>query len=309
MKQKFLNLLILIFVFSFLIFPLVVLAAEYLPLVPCGLKAQPSSGGIPNWNYVRPCTRCDAFKLAENVIDFILKGVIPPVAAVLFVYAGLMILLGGAMPKRIEHGKTVFKNTFIGLLIILASWLIVNTFIQSFGPEQVKGGSWFSFTCQNSVITPGGPSGPVPPPSALCSNPAGLAQQNNVPFPSGYPNTKGVNAPELNRLISCVNSRLGSFIDQSQIYTYELTNPLCNFTRGQPICGNCAHRVNSCHYGGPSGSSGSLAVDFNAQGISEQDLFNRLSAIRNECSFGFILFETNHTHVSTPSCIGDTGGN
>ena len=168
MKFKLSNILILIFVLSFLIFPLAVSAAEFLPLVPCGLKEQPA-GGIPNWNYVRPCTRCDAFKLTENVIDFILKGVVPPVAAVLFIAAGLMIVLAGANQKLFEKGKAIFKNTFIGLLIILASWVIVNTFIQSFGPDQVKG-SWFKFTCKDGVIKPGGP-----PPIALCSDPAGLA--------------------------------------------------------------------------------------------------------------------------------------
>ncbi len=297
MKFKLLTFLVLLFTFYFL-FSFSVFAAEYLPLVPCGLKVQPS-GGIPNWNYVRPCTTCDGFKLAENVIDFFLKGLVPPVAAVLFIAGGLMILLGGARPEWVAFGKKIFWNTFIGLLIILASWVIVNTFIQSFGPNQVKG-NWFSFTCSGSTIS--GPGG-GPPSSPLCSNPAGLAARYNTVFPFNQ------NAPELNQLISCVNSRLGSFIDQSQIYTFERNNPLCNYTRGQPICGSCAHRVNSCHYGGPNGTQGSLAVDFNAQGISEQDLFNRLSAIRNECNFGFILFETDHTHISTPSCIGDTGGN
>ncbi len=302
MKFKLLNFLFFIFVFSFLFFPLAVSAVDYLPLVPCGLKAQPvdSAGnraGDPAIDYTRSCTRCDAFKLAENVIDFGLLGIVPPVAAVLFIFAGLMILLGGAMPKRIELGKTVFKNTFIGLLIILASWLIVNTFIQSFGPDQVKG-SWFKFTCKDSVISPGGPAVPS---GLSCSNPQGLATYYNVAYPRK-------NAPELDRLISCVNSRLSNFIDQNQIFTYERRNNLCNYTKGQNICGACQHRINSCHYGGPNGTNGSLAVDFNARGISEQELFNRLSAVRNECNFGFIKFETSHTHISTPSCTGDTGG-
>ncbi len=297
MKFKFSNILIFIFALSFLIFPLVASAVDWLPLVPCGRSDQNN----PNTPEIEgACTRCDSFKLVHNVISFILYGVVPPVAAVLFIFAGLMILLGGAMPKRIELGKTIFKNTFIGLLIILASWMIVNTFIQSFGPdrpEQIKD-SWFSFTCRGSIIRPGGGR----PPIALCSNPAGLAAQYNTAFPYNQ------NAPELNQLISCVNSRLSQFVDQSQIYTYENDNELCNYTRGQEVCGFCAHRVNSCHYGGPNGSNGALAVDFNANGISEQELFNRLKAIENVCGFGFILFEDSHTHVSTPSCVGDVGG-
>jgi len=298
MKLKILVFLILLTTFYLL--PTISLAVDYIPLVPCGLKAQPvdSSGnriGDPGIDYTRSCTRCDAFKLAENVIDFGLKGIVPPVAAVLFVTGGLVILLSGAKPEWITFGKKIFWNTFIGLLIILASWLIVNTFIQSFGPDQVKG-SWFKLTCRDSVIT--GPGGI----GASCSNPGPLAEQNNTVFPKK-------NAPELDELIRCVNSKLGSFIDQDKIYTYEKRNELCNYTRGQTVCGACAHRINSCHYGGPNGSNGSLAVDFNAQeGTSEQDLFNRLSALRNVCNFGFILFENNHTHISTKTCAGDTGG-
>lgn len=302
MKFKLSNLLFLIFVLSFLIFPLVVSAVDYIPLVPCGLskeaaqKLKAEGQGDPTIDYTRPCTRCDAFKLAENVIDFALLGIVPPVAAVLFISAGLMIVLAGANQKLYATGINIFKNTFWGLVIILASWMIVNTFIQSFGPDQVKG-SWFKFTCKDKIIAPG-PPGPPPP---ICSDPQRLAQQYNVPFPAR-------NAPELDALISCVNSRLGNFIDQNQIFTFERNNSLCNYTRGNRVCGNCAHRVNSCHYGGPNGTNGALAVDFNERGISEQELFNRLSAIRNQCNFGFIKFETDHTHVSTVSCAGDTGG-
>jgi len=301
MSFKFSNLLILVFVLVFLFFPLVVSAVNYLPLVPCGISEKNESAfkakgqGDSKWDYSRPCTKCDTFRLVDNSIKFALFGVVPPLAAVLFVAAGLIILLAGANPGLYARGASLFKNTFYGLVIILASWLIVNTFIQSFGPDKVKG-SWFSFICKDGVISPGGP------PSPLCSNPAGLAARYNTAFPYNQ------NAPELNALISCVNSRLGQFIDQSQLYTYERNNKLCNYTRGQPLCGACEHRVNSCHYGGASGTTGARAVDFNASGISEQDLFQKLKAVENACNFGYILFENSHTHVSTPSCAGDTGG-
>ena len=305
MKSKFLKFKIIIFLviisaFYLPLFTSTVLAVDYLPLVPCGLSQEAAGRlktegkGDPAINYSRPCARCDAFKLTENVIDFALLGIVPPVAAVLFVAAGLMIVLAGANQKLYATGISIFKDTFIGLLIILGSWVIVNTFIQSFGPDQAKG-SWFKFTCKDNVITgPGGPGG-------VCFTPDVLAQQYNTAYPRQ-------NAPELNALISCVNSRIGQFIDQGQVYSYERNNDSCNYTRGQTVCGGCEHEISSCHYGGASGTTGARAVDFNAVGISEQELFNRLSAIRNECGFGFILFEDSHTHVSTPSCTGDTGG-
>ena len=172
---KFFIFLVLLSTFYFL-YSSSVVAVDYLPLVPCGLKSQdnPSTPEIEG-----ACTRCDSFKLAHNVISFILYGLVPPVAAVLFIYGGLVILLAGARLEWISHGKKVFWNTFLGLVIIMASWLIVNTFIQSFGPEQAKD-SWFRFTCsEKGAITPGG----QPPPTALCSDPTGLAAQNSVPYP------------------------------------------------------------------------------------------------------------------------------
>lgn len=121
------------------------------PLVPCGTSVNPNS-----------CTRCDLFKLTHNVISFILYGLVPPVAAVLFILGGLFILLGGARPEWVGTGKKIFWNTFIGLVIILASWMIVNTFLKSFAPAQADA-PWYRLTCKDSVITPGGPP---PPPSA-----------------------------------------------------------------------------------------------------------------------------------------------
>ena len=221
-KFKISILLVVIFTFSFLFFISTALAVDYLPLVPCGTSA------------TSPCTRCDLFKLSHNVISFILFALVPPIAAVLFIFAGLMILLGGAMPSRIALGITIFKNTFIGLLIILASYMIVNTFIQSFGPDRVKG-NWFSFTCNpiDSTVTVPGAGGP----GGICGRPQELASQNNVPYPSSYPNPPGVNAPELDQLISCIRTNMPGQ-NLGEISTFQKTgNTVCNFTRGQRTCG------------------------------------------------------------------------
>jgi hypothetical protein len=150
--RKFFCFLIIVFTFYFLFFNFVQ-AQSWWPLVPCGRTGQVS------------CTRCDLFRLADNVIHFFLEGIVPPVAAVLFIAAGLMIVLAGANPGLYAKGIAIFKNTFIGLVIILASWLIVNTLIQSFGPIQAQD-SWFRFTCPaDGAITPGGPLPPGAPPA------------------------------------------------------------------------------------------------------------------------------------------------
>jgi len=148
----------------------------------------------------------------------------------------------------------------------------------------------------------GGQPGPAPAPApgpAVCNNITQLAVQYGVP-------STAQNSQALNTLVSCVTSRIGNLIDQNQIYTFEKTNNLCNFTRGNPVCGVCAHKVNSCHYGGASGSSGSEAVDFNAKNPNlEAQLYQELLNLKSTCSLGYILFEADHTHISTNSCSGN----
>jgi len=256
----------------FFIFSDSVLAQSWWPLVPCGRTDQ------------TPCTRCDLFRLTDNVIHFILEGLVPPVAAVLFISAGLMIVLAGANPSMYARGIDIFKTTFWGLVIILASWLIVNTFIQSFGPDKAKG-TWFRFTCTEEVIAPG------PPPSPLCSNPTALAGQYGVPSAS-------INAPELSALISCIGSRLpGENLGSIATYGGSDDNQLCNFTRGNNICGSCVHSVNSCHYGGKTGTQGALSVDFGNQAIRD-----KIQTAACACGAKQVYIEASHVHVDSRSC-------
>lgn len=107
-----------------------------LPLVPCDTSANPT-----------PCNQCDLFKLARNILDFLSFGLMPIVAALLFTFAGLLILVGGAVPSQYKRGIDIFKNTFIGLLIMYSAWLITNTVIKSLQEGNT------SSTCVNSVCS------------------------------------------------------------------------------------------------------------------------------------------------------------
>ncbi len=296
---------IILFLAFFFLFVGSVFAVDYIPLVPCGLNQKPA-GGDPTIDYTRPCTTCDTFRLAKNVIDLILLGLVPPVAAVLFIYGGLVILLAGARPSWISHGKTVFWTTFWGLVIILASWLIANTFIKSFAPGQLTDAPWYRLECP---LTLGGPPPPPPPPPDLCSQPQLLAEQNNTVYPAQ-------NAPELNQLISCISSNL-SGQNLGSIYTYDVNDNdapnsyLCNFTRGVETCGGCSHLVNSCHYGGSSGNQGALAVDFGNENIGDMIIgvaVQQCGAKNGRCEDSNSNFvgctnpSATHVHINSKSC-------
>ena len=115
------------------LFVLPVFAAD--GLVPC-------SG--PN------CTVCSFLQLISNVIMFIVRDITAPLAGLLFLIGGIMMVSAGGSEARLKKGKEIFKNTAIGVLIILASWAIVNTLITTFG-SNVAGfvpGNWWQVNCR-----------------------------------------------------------------------------------------------------------------------------------------------------------------
>ena len=147
-------------------------APSWWPLVPCGTSANPAE-----------CTRCDLFRLFKNIIDFVLIGLMPPVAAILFVWGGFLILMGGANPGWITQGRTIFWNTFMGVLILSSSWLITNTIIKSLADESVTNPNapWYQFECRETVAQqppapqpgPGQPPAPEPGPGQPPAPPVG----------------------------------------------------------------------------------------------------------------------------------------
>ncbi len=74
------------------------------------------------------CTCADLATLAQNVIN---AGIFLAVflSAVLFAWAGWKIMVGKSLgtSEDIAKGKQVIWNVVIGLVMIIAAWLIVNT--------------------------------------------------------------------------------------------------------------------------------------------------------------------------------------
>ncbi|MBU4143063.1 pilin [Patescibacteria group bacterium] len=133
MKFKSPKLLFTVNCLLLIVFALPAVAAD--GLVPC-------SG--PN------CTVCSFLQLISNVIMFIVRDITAPLAGLLFLIGGIMMVSAGGSEARLKKGKEIFKNTAIGVLIILASWAIVNTLITTFG-SNVAGfvpGNWWQVNCR-----------------------------------------------------------------------------------------------------------------------------------------------------------------
>jgi len=122
-----------------LMIPVFSLAQGLTPLVPCDNTPQTTDGVV---TYEKPCDFNALMALVNKVVKFILFGLAVPIAAIMFTYAGfLLITAGGEAAGARTKAKGIFKNALIGLVLAAAAWLIVNTILSILGYE----GSWIGF--------------------------------------------------------------------------------------------------------------------------------------------------------------------
>lgn len=73
------------------------------------------------------CGWCDLFQLGQNVINFLIE--ISLVLAVAFiVYGGIMLMVQSNKPEKLQANRQIIWSAVIGVVIALASWVILNTF-------------------------------------------------------------------------------------------------------------------------------------------------------------------------------------
>jgi hypothetical protein len=113
-------------------------------LVPCGFGAFDASGSHEGST---GCQACDIPVLIQNLITFLI-GLSIPIAAALFAWAGVLFFTSADNPGRITQAKQIFKNAFVGFLIAITAWLVINTVLSViFGDGPFKGGKWFTISC------------------------------------------------------------------------------------------------------------------------------------------------------------------
>ncbi len=103
-------------------------------LIPCGTY------GTDN-TITKPCDWGDLLKLVNNVVKFVLFYLAVPIAAIMFIYAGFLMVTGGGSTERASKAKKIFTNVALGLAFAAASWLIVEVILTTLGYK----GSWIGF--------------------------------------------------------------------------------------------------------------------------------------------------------------------
>ena len=128
-------------------------------LVPCGMGDGVSGGFLED-----ECNFCDLQVLALNILNFLVL-ISAVVAALLFLNAGFLYITSSANPGNISKAHKIFGNTLVGMIVIFASWLIINqimVILYNGSPLQSMG-DWNAILdgCQNAS----GPTNPTNPPS------------------------------------------------------------------------------------------------------------------------------------------------
>ena len=90
----------------------------------------------------KPCDFYALMSLVNRVIHFVLFDMVVPIAAIMFIYAGfLMVTAGGEAAGARTKAKSIFTNAVLGLIIAVAAFLIIRTVLSILGYEA----SWIGF--------------------------------------------------------------------------------------------------------------------------------------------------------------------
>ena len=125
-------------------------------LLPDVVLAQPvltgDTGGIVPCSG-RDCGTCETLTLANRIVSFIVTIMIA-IAVVLLALGGFRLVTSGGNRGEYERAKGSLQSVFIGIIIILASWLIVDTMLRAllFGGGLIRNfGPWNEMQCSSQV--------------------------------------------------------------------------------------------------------------------------------------------------------------
>ncbi|HNW71788.1 MAG TPA: pilin [Candidatus Paceibacterota bacterium] len=132
--KKTITILSLTLLLGFLIFPAFSFAEETTDLSTSGggLTAACPEGG---------CGFKELVDVVNKVINYVLFVLAIPIAAIMFAYAGILLITSGGEPSKRTKAKSIFVNVGIGLVVAAAAWLIINTILSIVGFD----GSWIGF--------------------------------------------------------------------------------------------------------------------------------------------------------------------
>lgn len=207
-----------------------------------------------------PCTPCDLWELASNIVWFLLFDLGIPILTVALLTGGVMILISGGNSSLKEKGKSIIWNGLIGILIAFTAYLIINTIIATLANGRFTAG-WSSIDSCPAVGTSGGTTQPptTQPPSTCtpaCTAPQTCQNGTCVAPPQGLKCNASSASPAVSAMVTCV-------INTARQQGLTVPQPTLNqLNGGSHVCNLSTNNI-SCHYGGTQCNGTGNAADFN----------------------------------------------
>lgn len=117
------------------------LVAFFLPAVSSAQQLVPVQCNSP-----QTCGSCELVALINNVIQFVIQ-ISVVIAAIILVYAGLLLVTSTGNTNQLTKAKGLFFNVVIGLVVLLAAFLIVNTVMAALLRTGSPAFSWQTIEC------------------------------------------------------------------------------------------------------------------------------------------------------------------
>jgi len=92
--------------------------------------------------------------MIKGIVDFVLFKIVPIIAVLLLTAGGVMFIISrGGNSGMLTQAKATLTAVVVGLVIIFASWLIVNTIFMFIGLEAWTGleAGWFEIDCNITI--------------------------------------------------------------------------------------------------------------------------------------------------------------
>lgn len=130
--------------FLFLLLVIPEIAAAQVPFVPCGNEGQAD------------CSACHLAIMGNSILNWLI-GFMFVIFAVVMTVAGFGLVTSGGNPSALEAAKSKFVNAIVGLIIVLAAWILVDTIMRGVlagtNGEIAGWGPWSQISCQSQAET------------------------------------------------------------------------------------------------------------------------------------------------------------
>lgn len=104
--------------------------------------------GFTKFETNKQCDFSDFVQLFINLFDWGL-AILSILSIIFFIIGGTMLLMSAGKEQTVQKGKAILANTFLGIVVALGGWLIINTVIGllvgngSFQSVKVFGQNWW----------------------------------------------------------------------------------------------------------------------------------------------------------------------